>query len=207
MAFSIRAGLRRVYEMLCHLVPLGPSVSSLLGPGAGKRGSRVLHRMGQVRTFRVRRRPARLTASSPGHGQQPALRETAATPKMNWLMDRQPHPNPFVSGRAQSRSSGSRGGGAVTHPVSGDFHAIRKTTLSRKIIGQIRDLIAAGQLKPGDRLPPERELARSLGVGHTTVREAIRSMESLELLVVRPGKGTFIAGPTSQDPDPAFEVR
>jgi GntR family transcriptional regulator, transcriptional repressor for pyruvate dehydrogenase complex len=88
--------------------------------------------------------------------------------------------------------------------VSGNFHAIRKTRLSGKIIGQVRDLIAFGQLKPGDRLPPERELARSLGVGHTTVREAIRSMESLGLLIVRPGAGTFVAEPTSQDHDPVI---
>ena len=93
-------------------------------------------------------------------------------------------------------------------PVNGDFHAIRKTRLSREIIGQVRDLMASGRFKPGDRLPPERELARSLGVGHTTVSEAIRSMESLGLVVVRPGEGAFIAEPTvKKTTAQSFEVR
>ncbi len=82
------------------------------------------------------------------------------------------------------------------HSVCGGFHGIHKTRFSREIIGQVRDLMASGLFKPGDRLAPERELARSLRLGHTTVREAIRSMESLGLVVVRPGEGTSFAEPT-----------
>jgi GntR family transcriptional repressor for pyruvate dehydrogenase complex len=89
------------------------------------------------------------------------------------------------------------------HPANGGFHVIRKTRLSWEIIGQVQGLLASGRLKPGDRLPPRRELARSLGVAHTTVNEAIRSMESMGLVVVRPGEGTFLAQPTiMQDHDP-----
>ncbi len=76
------------------------------------------------------------------------------------------------------------------------FHAIRKTRVSKEIIDQVRDLISSGRLGPGDRLPSERELAQTFQVGRSTVREAIRSMESLGLIEVRPGEGTFLAGPS-----------
>ncbi len=81
----------------------------------------------------------------------------------------------------------------VTHKA---FHAIRKTRVSKEIVDQVRDLISSGRLGPGDRLPSERELAQTFRVGRSTVREAIRSMESLGLIEVRPGEGTFLAGPS-----------
>jgi GntR family transcriptional repressor for pyruvate dehydrogenase complex len=75
------------------------------------------------------------------------------------------------------------------------FRAVRKTCASREIVAQIRDLIAGGRLKAGDRLPPERELAKILGVSRSTLREAVRVMEFLGLVDVRPGGGTFLAEP------------
>ena len=88
--------------------------------------------------------------------------------------------------------------------VSGQaFHAVRKTRVSEEIIEQVRDLIASGRLRPGDRLPAERELARTFGVGRSAVREAIRAMESLGLIEARPGEGTFLsASPGSHARDP-----
>jgi GntR family transcriptional repressor for pyruvate dehydrogenase complex len=78
-----------------------------------------------------------------------------------------------------------------------DFQAVRKTRVSEGIIEQIRDLITSGRLRPGDRLPAERDLAKILGVGRSTVREAIRSLESLGILEARAGEGTFLsAAPT-----------
>ncbi len=73
------------------------------------------------------------------------------------------------------------------------FHAVRKTRASREIVAQIRDMIAGGHLKAEDRLPPERELAQILGVGRSTLREAVRVLESMGLVDVRPGAGTFLA--------------
>jgi GntR family transcriptional repressor for pyruvate dehydrogenase complex len=73
------------------------------------------------------------------------------------------------------------------------FQAVRKTRVTEGIIGQVRTLINAGQLKTGDRLPPERELAKDLGVGRPAVREAIRALEFLGLVETRPGEGTFLA--------------
>jgi DNA-binding FadR family transcriptional regulator len=78
------------------------------------------------------------------------------------------------------------------------FHAVQKTRASLQIVDQARDLITRGDLKPGDRLPSERKLAEILGVGRTTVREALRTMESLGLVEVRPGEGTFLADPTAR---------
>jgi len=78
-----------------------------------------------------------------------------------------------------------------------DFRAVRKSRISEEIIEQVRDLITSGRLKPGDRLPAERELARLLSVGRSTVREAIRAMESLGLVRVRAGEGTFLVAATA----------
>ena len=73
------------------------------------------------------------------------------------------------------------------------FEAIRRTKASREIVAQVRGMIAGGHLKAGDRLPPERELAQLFGVGRSTLREAVRVLESLGLVDVRAGEGTFLA--------------
>lgn len=64
------------------------------------------------------------------------------------------------------------------------------------IQAQIRKLIAAGRLKPGDRLPTERELSEQFAVSRNTVRQAIRSLADGGLLEVRKGAtgGAFISG-------------
>jgi len=83
------------------------------------------------------------------------------------------------------------------------FHVIRKTRVSEDIIEQVRDLITSGRLKPGDRLPAERDLARALSVGRSAVREAIRAMEIVGMVGVRAGEGTFVialAGNAGSDP-------
>ncbi|MBM3144141.1 MAG: GntR family transcriptional regulator [Chloroflexi bacterium] len=55
--------------------------------------------------------------------------------------------------------------------------------------------IEAGELSPGDRLPPERELSQKLGVNRLTVRRALQKLELQGLLTRRQGAGTFIAEP------------
>jgi len=74
-----------------------------------------------------------------------------------------------------------------------EFHAVRRTNASREIVAQVRGMIAGGHVKAGDRLPPERELAQLFGVGRSTLREAVRVLESLGLVEVRAGEGTFLA--------------
>lgn len=61
------------------------------------------------------------------------------------------------------------------------------------IIKQIKELLVTGQLKPGDRLPPERKLSEKFGVGRTYVREAIHKLEFYGILKTRPQSGTFVA--------------
>jgi len=57
----------------------------------------------------------------------------------------------------------------------------------------LRRLLAEGRYQPGDRLPPERELAEALGLSRPTVREAIRRLMEAGLLEPRRGSGTFVA--------------
>ena len=57
---------------------------------------------------------------------------------------------------------------------------------------RLRDLIRRGDLSHGSRLPPERALAEQFGVGRSSVREAIRSLELQGLLVTRHGSGSFV---------------
>lgn len=62
------------------------------------------------------------------------------------------------------------------------------------IIQQIRELITSGQLTPGDRLPPERKLAETLGVSRSHVREALRKLEFYGILKTLPQSGTIVSG-------------
>jgi GntR family transcriptional repressor for pyruvate dehydrogenase complex len=71
--------------------------------------------------------------------------------------------------------------------------AIKKIRIYEEVVGQLHQLIEAGKLQAGDRLPSERELAETFRVSRTSVREAIKTLETERLVVTRPGSGTFIA--------------
>jgi len=71
--------------------------------------------------------------------------------------------------------------------------AIKKTRIHEEVFGQIQELIKAGRLKAGDQLPAERELAETFKVSRTSVREALRALESQGLVVSRTGMGNFVA--------------
>jgi DNA-binding FadR family transcriptional regulator len=73
--------------------------------------------------------------------------------------------------------------------------AVEPKRLYRQIADQIAQLIASGEFPAGSRLPAERELAVSLGVSRTSVREAIISLEMSGLVEVRVGTGIFVTGP------------
>ena len=53
-------------------------------------------------------------------------------------------------------------------------------------------MITRGELQPGDRLPAERDMAESLGVSRASVREALTALETVGILDIRPGEGTFV---------------
>jgi GntR family transcriptional repressor for pyruvate dehydrogenase complex len=69
---------------------------------------------------------------------------------------------------------------------------VEKKRAYEDIVQQVLSLIEGGKLKRGDQLPSERELTEIFKVSRTTVREAIRTLESMKLLQCRPGNGTYV---------------
>ena len=74
---------------------------------------------------------------------------------------------------------------------------IRKTTVVNQAMDQLKELIASGQYKPGDKLPTESELAAQLGVGRSSIRETIKVFNYLGVLVSKSAKGTFVGSRSS----------
>ena len=69
---------------------------------------------------------------------------------------------------------------------------IQTERLYEQIVSQIERRIVAGDLKVGDQLPSEKELAEQFAVSRTAVREAIKALREKRLVEIRPGRGTFI---------------
>jgi GntR family transcriptional repressor for pyruvate dehydrogenase complex len=65
-------------------------------------------------------------------------------------------------------------------------------SVTTKAIDSIREMIRSGDLSPGDRLPPEGELAEQLGVSRGSLREAVRALSEISVLDVRRGDGTYV---------------
>jgi GntR family transcriptional regulator, transcriptional repressor for pyruvate dehydrogenase complex len=81
-----------------------------------------------------------------------------------------------------------------SHKAFQNIEAIKIESTVDKIIRQLRNLIANGQLKPGDRLPSERLLAERFGVGRGYVRQAILKLEFYGLLKTSPQSGSYVSG-------------
>ena len=73
------------------------------------------------------------------------------------------------------------------------LRAIKKIRIHEEVFSQIRELIGEGRFKAGDQLPSERELAETFKVSRTSVREALRALETQGLIVSRTGAGNFVA--------------
>lgn len=65
-------------------------------------------------------------------------------------------------------------------------------SVTTQAIDNIRSMIRSGELSPGDRLPPEQELADRLGVSRGSLREAVRALSQINVLDVRRGDGTYV---------------
>ena len=76
---------------------------------------------------------------------------------------------------------------------------VRKTKVYHEIVDQIRELISAGRIKPGDRLPPERELAELFKASRNSVRDAIRVLEQMGLIESRQGDGTYVRSVSAEE--------
>ena len=72
------------------------------------------------------------------------------------------------------------------------FREITPVRLYENVIEQIMNLIKNNKLKPGDKLPPERELAEKLSISRGSLREAFRVLESRGLIKSKPGGGRYI---------------
>lgn len=83
------------------------------------------------------------------------------------------------------------------------FQPVQNQRLYEKVAEQIGLLVAAGEFGFGDRLPSERELARTLGVSRPVLREALVTLEISGLVEVRGGSGCFVIGSPGSMP-PAF---
>ncbi len=86
--------------------------------------------------------------------------------------------------------------------VSKEVHddATTHSQLTMQVVEHVRSLIAKGEVKPGDRLPPERELARKLKISRSSLRAGIGFLSAMGVLKSRHGAGTFVSsGPPALD--------
>lgn len=68
-----------------------------------------------------------------------------------------------------------------------------KQKVYQEVLHEIRKFIDSNDLKPGDKLPSERELSETLHAGRSSIREALRAMELLGLIETRHGEGTYLS--------------
>jgi GntR family transcriptional regulator, transcriptional repressor for pyruvate dehydrogenase complex len=87
--------------------------------------------------------------------------------------------------RAKARSLTLANSGANPGPLE-------RQDLRQRVVGRIVELIRTGNLRPGDRLPPERELVEIFSISRPSLREAMRALSTLGIVESRHGGGTFV---------------
>ena len=88
----------------------------------------------------------------------------------------------------------------MTAQSSGEWEPVRKMRTYEQVMAQIEGRILDGSIGPGDKLPSERDFAATLGVSRPSLREALRVLEALGIVEIRPGAGAdggsvFVATP------------
>src|SRR3977135_1499270 len=78
------------------------------------------------------------------------------------------------------------------------YRTVKTSRLFEQIVQQVEDSILKGQLKTGDQLPAERDLAQRFGVSRTAVREAVKALREKGLVEAYSGRGTFVTNGTAQ---------
>lgn len=86
---------------------------------------------------------------------------------------------------------------SASDAIASSLSAVPAGTPVSGVAGQLLEHFTGGQVAPGTRLPPERQLAASLNVGRSAVREALAALEILGIVDVRPGSGTYLRGSAS----------
>lgn len=92
-------------------------------------------------------------------------------------------------------------------PMNDIYVKIRPKRVSEEIVAQLKSLIFNGKLKPGEKLPPERDLARLLGVSRVSLREALNALQGMGLVEIQQGNRSFVRPITTKsihDPLVAF---
>jgi len=104
-----------------------------------------------------------------------------------------------IAGASLDRTNSPAGGSPV-------YKLVRTSRLYEQIVQQIEESIVKGNLKPGDQLPAERELAQRFGVSRTAVREAVKALREKGLVEAYSGRGTFITDGTTQAVRQSFDL-
>ena len=113
-----------------------------------------------------------------------------------------------VDMRYSSQTISAVAAGSAPRSVGGMavYKLVRTSRLYEQIVQQIEESILKGDLKPGDQLPAERELAQRFGVSRTAVREAVKALREKGLVEAYSGRGTFITDGTSQAVRQSFDL-
>ena len=77
--------------------------------------------------------------------------------------------------------------------TKGQIKPVHRRSISKATVDRMLTMISEGFWEPGERLPPQRELAHSLGVGMSTVREALQSLQTIGVVEAHHGVGTFVS--------------
>lgn len=91
-----------------------------------------------------------------------------------------------------TEAPGTAAGGGQRNPAWPQFAVVNRSTLPEEIAARLLDLIRAEQLRPGDKLPAERELAATMHVSRPVLREALRALAIMKVVEIRQGAGTYI---------------
>lgn len=83
----------------------------------------------------------------------------------------------------------------ITNALGG---AMPSDTVASGVARRLLNYFTSGDIEPGTRLPPERQLAASLGVGRSAIREALAALDILGIVNTRPGSGTYLRGRASE---------
>jgi len=81
----------------------------------------------------------------------------------------------------------------MAHASKQTLDRMPRQSLSDRLARRIRELIQQGEYRQGDRLPAIMEMARSFGVGHPTVREALKKLEAVGVVDIRHGSGVYVS--------------
>ena len=82
--------------------------------------------------------------------------------------------------------------------IAASIGSLESSTTVSAVAKRLLEIFTSGDIKPGTRLPPERQLVTTLGVGRSAIRGALAALEILGIVDVRPGSGTYLRGSVSE---------